>query len=81
MTLLSLEREIMFQNEILTVQEVATYLRVTRVTVWRWCQEGTIPAFRVGHSWRIYQQDILHLVDPTFASSTLSTDTTHDTEE
>ena len=49
------------QNEVLTVKEVATYLRVSRVTVWRWCQRGTIPAFRVGHNWRIRREDLLGL--------------------
>jgi PTS system nitrogen regulatory IIA component len=50
-------------NEMLTVQEVATYLRVSRVTVWRWCQRGIIPAYRVGHIWRIRQMDLLCLAD------------------
>ncbi len=51
----------MVQNEILTVQEVATYFRVSRVTVWRWCQRGIIPAFQIGRSWRIRRVDLLNL--------------------
>lgn len=51
------------QNEVLTVQEVAAYLRVSRVTVWRWCRDGTIPAVRLGRNWRIRQIDLLSLVD------------------
>lgn len=49
------------QNELLTVKEVAAYLRVSRVTAWRWCQQGTIPAFRIGHSWRIRRDELLKL--------------------
>ena len=49
------------QNELLTVQEVADYLRVSRVTAWRWCQEGTIPAFRIGRNWRIRRDKLLEL--------------------
>ena len=49
------------QNELLTVQEVADYLRVSRVTAWRWCQEGTIPAFRIGRVWRIRRDKLLEL--------------------
>lgn len=49
------------QNELLTVQEVADYLRVSRVTAWRWCQEGTIPAFRIGRNWRIRRDRLLEL--------------------
>jgi excisionase family DNA binding protein len=49
------------QNELLTVQEVADYLRVSRVTAWRWCQEGIIPAFRIGRIWRIRRDRLLEL--------------------
>jgi excisionase family DNA binding protein len=49
------------QNELMTVQEVADYLRVSRVTAWRWCQEGTIPAFRIGRVWRIRRDKLLEL--------------------
>jgi excisionase family DNA binding protein len=41
------------QSELMTAQEAADYFRVSRVTVWRWCKEGRIPAFRIGRSWRI----------------------------
>jgi excisionase family DNA binding protein len=52
------------QKELLTVKEVAVHLRVSRATVWRWCQQGIIPAVRVGRCWRIRQVDLLNLVDP-----------------
>lgn len=51
------------KNELLTVKEVATYLRVGRVTVWRWCKDGTIPAYRVGRNWRIPRADFLELLE------------------
>jgi len=51
------------QNELLTVQEVADFLRVGRVTVWRWCKDGTIPACRVGRNWRIPRDDFLELLE------------------
>ncbi len=62
-------------NELLTVKEVATYLRVSRVTVWRWCQNGLIPASRVGRNWRIRRDDLLHVLNssqPTPGSATTS---------
>ena len=48
-------------NELLTVKEVAAYLRVSRVTAWRWCQQGIIPAFRIGRNWRIRRDELLRL--------------------
>jgi excisionase family DNA binding protein len=55
------------QNELLTVREVAAYLRISRVTAWRWCQEGIIPAFRIGRSWRIHRDELLKLQE-TYSS-------------
>ncbi|MEI7644718.1 MAG: helix-turn-helix domain-containing protein [Chloroflexales bacterium] len=50
------------QPPILTVSEVARYLRVSETTVWRWCSSGKLPAFRIGRSWRVRQHDLNTLV-------------------
>ncbi|MFC1991323.1 response regulator [Chloroflexota bacterium] len=39
-------------TELMTVQEIADYLRVTEKTIYRQLKRGSIPATRVGHSWR-----------------------------
>jgi excisionase family DNA binding protein len=57
------------ENEVLTVKEVAIYLRVNRVTVWRWCQQGIIPASRFGRNWRIRKIDLLLLLENTPSTS------------
>jgi excisionase family DNA binding protein len=50
-----------WQNEWLTVKEVSLYLRLSRVTIWRWCQQGIIPAIQIGRNWRIHRDDLLRL--------------------
>lgn len=40
------------QNEILTIEEVATYLRLTPQTIYKWAQEKRIPAVKLGKEWR-----------------------------
>jgi len=45
-------------EDILTLKEVAQYLKVTERTLYRLAQEGRIPAFRVGASWRFKRADI-----------------------
>ena len=45
-------------SEVLTVNEIAGYLRVSETTVWRWCNTGKLPAFRIGRSWRIRRADL-----------------------
>jgi excisionase family DNA binding protein len=39
-------------NDILTVKEVADYLKVNERTIYRLATSGELPAFRVGSSWR-----------------------------
>jgi len=49
-------------EELLTVQEVAEYLKLSRSTIWRWCQQGKLNAFKLGHSWRIRWSDVNKLM-------------------
>lgn len=46
------------REDILTIKEVAEYLKVTERTLYRLAQEGRIPAFKVGASWRFKRADI-----------------------
>lgn len=43
---------------IMTVQEVARYLRVHVVTVYRMIRQGQLPAIRVGRGWRFKKDEI-----------------------
>ncbi len=45
-------------ENLLTVQQVATFLQVSRTTVWRWCNEGRLPAMKIGRGWRIRREDL-----------------------
>lgn len=45
-------------SEILTVKEVADFLKVTERTIYRLAAAKQIPAFKVGGSWRFSQADI-----------------------
>ena len=47
----------MKQPKFITPTEVARELRVSKPTVVRWCQNGTLPASRFGHQWRINRVD------------------------
>ena len=41
------------QEDLLTPEEVAEYLKVPIPTIWRWCRKGTLPALKIGKYWRI----------------------------
>ena len=42
----------MKNDEILTLKQVANYLKVDEKTIYRLLKEGDIPAFKVGNQWR-----------------------------
>ena len=43
---------------LMTLQEVADYLRVTRSTIHRMLKRNEIPAFRIGRHWRFNLEEI-----------------------
>ncbi len=45
-------------DEILTLKEVASYLKVAEKTAYRLAAEGRLPGFKVGGSWRFKCVDI-----------------------
>lgn len=49
-------------DSILTIPEVARYLKVSRTTVWRWCNEGKLPAFKAGRGWRVHRIEVEKIV-------------------
>ena len=49
-------------DDILTVQEVADYLKVSRTTVWRWCNEGKLAAFKIGRGWRVHRTELQRFI-------------------
>ena len=45
-------------NAIMTVKDVAEYLRVSEAKVYRLAKDGELPVFRVGKAWR-FRRDLL----------------------
>lgn len=45
-------------SDIMTVREVAAYLKITQKTAYRLTAEGKIPGFKVGGAWRYRLADI-----------------------
>lgn len=46
------------KDEILTLKEVAEYLKLAEKTAYRLAAEGKLPGFKVGGSWRFKAADI-----------------------
>ncbi len=45
-------------TDIMTIKEVAAYLKLTEKTAYRLAAEGKIPGFKVGGSWRFRRNEI-----------------------
>ena len=45
-------------SEIMTPKEVANYLKMSVLTVYKHAKQGTIPGFRIGNSWRFDKRRI-----------------------
>lgn len=52
-------------DEILTLKEVAAYLKLAEKTAYRLAAEGKLPGFKVGGSWRFKREDIQRWIEET----------------
>lgn len=46
------------EDQILTLREVAAYLKLAEKTAYRLASEGKLPGFKVGGSWRFKREDL-----------------------
>ena len=48
--------------QIMTVEEVAEFLKLSKITIYKLVKKGQLPGFRVGNSWRFRKDKILDIV-------------------
>ncbi len=58
------------EDDILTIEEVAKYLRVSERTVYDWAQKGEIPSGKIGTVWRFKRDEIERWVNDRLSSRT-----------
>lgn len=59
------------RDELLGVPEIARYLKVSDVTVYRWCKAGRLPCLKLGKSWRVRRSVLEAFLDRGEHSATL----------
>jgi PTS system nitrogen regulatory IIA component len=62
----------MVEDAIMTIEEVAKYLRVSERTVYDWAQRGEIPSGKIGTVWRFKKTEIEQWVNDRLSSGRLS---------
>lgn len=50
-------------TDVMTIREVAEYLKLTDKTAYRLVADGTLPGFKVGGAWRFRRGDIDAWID------------------
>jgi excisionase family DNA binding protein len=58
-------------KDLLDAEDVAAYLGVGQVTVWRWCREGSLPCLKIGREWRIRREALEHFLERSERSESL----------
>ncbi|MBQ7159844.1 MAG: PTS sugar transporter subunit IIA [Treponema sp.] len=61
-------------DDILTIEEVAKYLRVSERTVYDWAQKGEIPSGKIGTVWRFKRSEIEKWVNERLSSNSKADD-------
>jgi len=55
------KRQYLTKN-ILTVRDVAAYLRLTETTICKLAASGDLPGFKIGKSWRFHREEVLRRI-------------------
>ena len=61
-------------DQILTLKEVAAYLKLTEKTAYRLASEGKLPGFKVGGSWRFKRLDLEQWIEEQKLLTTINKD-------
>ena len=61
----------MIEEDILTIDEVAKYLRVSERTVYDWAQKGEIPSGKIGTVWRFKKSELEQWVNDRLSANKL----------
>lgn len=59
----------MDRDEMMTVEQVAKYLKLKPQTVYKWAQGGRIPAAKIGKEWRFRRRIVDDWIDAAIALS------------
>lgn len=42
--------------------KLAKFFGVSRKTIWKWCESGKLPAFKIGKEWKVRVEDLQKLI-------------------
>ena len=60
-------RRTVFEDEMLTIEDLAKYLKLKPQTIYKWAQTGQIPGAKFGKEWRFRRSAIEEWIDSRMA--------------
>jgi excisionase family DNA binding protein len=57
-----------FEDEMLTIEDLAQYLKLKPQTIYKWAQSGKIPGAKFGKEWRFRRSAIERWIDSQIPS-------------
>ncbi len=60
------------EEDLLSVDDVAGYLEVSKATIYHWCRQGRLPCLKIGKSWRIRHAALENFLRCSESSPTLT---------
>jgi excisionase family DNA binding protein len=70
-----------FEDEMLTIEDLAAYLKLKPQTIYKWAQTGKIPGAKFGKEWRFRRSTIEAWIDDNFPPRSESTQPRKEGEE
>ncbi len=56
-------------DDVMTLKQVADYLKVSQITIHRLIQRRVLPGVKIGRQWRFFRRNIEHILrEPAFNS-------------
>ena len=59
-----MREEIKDNGNVMTITEVASFLKLSKITIYKLIKRGELPAFREGNAWRFYRDKIELIARP-----------------
>ena len=59
-----MQEDIQGNVKIMTINEVAAFLKLSKITIYKLIKKGELPAFRLGNSWHFHRDKIEMIARP-----------------
>ena len=55
---LEVQEDALAHDQLMTIKEVADFLRISTISAYSWVRDGKLPAIRIGKEWRVRTRDL-----------------------